>query len=80
MPLPTDRISAKTAGYLRARERAVAIGDANLVRTINADLSRIGYREPELETAEAPGMPEAAVPPETPRRKPGRPPKVRTEV
>lgn len=73
MPLPTDRIEVKVAGYLRARERAIAIGDGNLVRTINTDLSRVGYREPELETAEASGMPEAAVPQATPRRKPGRP-------
>lgn len=79
MPLPADRLEVKTAGYLRARERAAQIGDWHLVRTINADLARIGYVDPTPETTRAAAMPEAAVPLEPARRKPGRPPKPRVD-
>ena len=68
MPLPTDRLEVKIAGYLRARERAARIGDVGLLRAIDADLKRIGYV---VETAQAPAMEEAAVPPV--KRRPGRP-------
>jgi hypothetical protein len=53
----------KVAGWLRARARALAIGDAGLARSLTADLIRIGYREPSLETVSAPGMPEMTDPP-----------------
>jgi hypothetical protein len=71
MPLPTDRLEVKIAGYLRARERAALIGDAGILRAINADLARLGYSD--IETTRAAAPPESAVPE---RRKPGRPRKL----
>jgi hypothetical protein len=66
-----ERWATKTAGLVKARERAMAIGDRNLARSITADLAHMGYREPTLETTSAAVMPDAVVPPR-PRR--GRPP------
>jgi hypothetical protein len=54
------------ADRLAMRERARALGDTNLERACNADLSRYGYRE----TAQVIPMPERTV---GPRPKRGRP-------
>lgn len=68
---PSDRREAKIAGWLRARARAVELGDRNLVRSLDADLHRIGYRPSQapLETTVAAAMPETAVVPK-PRGRP----------
>jgi hypothetical protein len=77
MPLPTDRVQVKTAGWLKARDRALSIGDVHLARAVTADLLRIGYREqPEPLETTVPEPLETAVP-ARPRR--GRPPKPQDE-
>lgn len=72
---PADRMRAKIAGLLRARDRALELGDRNLARSVSADLLRLGYRESPLETTVAPGPVESVA---MPRRR-GRPPKERTD-
>lgn len=74
--------------FLDARARARASGDRGLERAVQADLDRIGYREPAgpvrveteagLETT-AVRAPERAVPQAPERRKGGRPPLPRCE-
>ena len=58
---PRERHQVKVAGYLSARERALALGDRNLARSITVDLRRLGYQEPEVAVPAA--MPERATPP-----------------
>ena len=62
-----ERREVKIAGWLESRKRALAMGDRGLARSITADLNRIGYQEPALETVSAPGLPEAATPPKARR-------------
>ena len=64
----TDRTTTIN-GYLRARERAHALGDMQLAREASVALARLGVSP--VETAEAPGPVEAAVPQRTPRRRTG---------
>lgn len=80
MPLPTDRMKVKIDGWLKARARAMDIGDYRLARSITADLHRLGWRAPligavPMETT-ALEAPERA---DLPKRR-GRPPKIREEV
>lgn len=63
-----ERRDVKIAGLLRSREMAENAGDSSVARACSADLARIGYRGPELETVEAPGMPDAADPPRAARK------------
>lgn len=69
--------------FLSTREDALARGDRSVVTTMNAELDRLGWREPAnlldrhetvLETTQA-VMPEAAVP----KKARGRPPRPRCE-
>ncbi len=57
---------------LSQREVAASINDGGLIREINAALLRLGYREPDFETA-IPATLEYAVPV---KRGPGRPRKI----
>ncbi len=62
--------------FLKAREEARLNADFSVMTAMNAELARLGYREPQagLETTQA-VMPERAIPPK-PR---GRPPRPRCE-
>jgi hypothetical protein len=53
--------------FLAARESARLRGDRSVERAMNAELERVGYREPETTQAAAP--PERAVPPKPRRRR-----------
>jgi hypothetical protein len=88
MTTKTDLFLATRADALRRGDRAVykamtaELAHAGYVETEPRatefpplDASRLSQVNQMLETTEARGMPEAAVPPPTPRR--GRPPKVR---
>lgn len=62
--------------FLSAREEAVRHGDRNLVRSLNADLARLGYVEAHVaavrETAVAPAMEAPETPVAPPKNKGGR--------
>lgn len=80
MPLPSDRLTVKIAGYLRARAQARRIGDLNLARSITADLQRLGWRDDTVglpATTQAAALPETTVGALTSPRRRGRPPKPR---
>ena len=62
---PKERHQVKVAGYLASRERALAMGDVNLARSITMDLRRLGYVEPETTSAALPA--ETVTPPKARR-------------